>query len=298
MSDGNIQFIKTTRPKDTYPWREWIPEESTVGTPQQSIASEAPGHNSVHADTRSYWPEIELNPGSEIAGIDHDTALVLPTASPVPLFPAAHEPTRIEEQHISSVVSRDLSEDCTLVSEEPQEKSATTSSDVYSAQKISNCHSAPQDIYCVSLSSDSPTPNDRSEVHILRELLVDEMCRRKELESVIEAQRRVTDDFIARHEMQIQVIGRALDTTENMKNALEAQLLESQSTVLQLQMTVNECRAELVAIQNALKVEQGERARVDAMLEEIRRERENPAVPALATALSMINGLTSQALDK
>ena len=47
VSNGNIQFVKATRPKDTCLWREWVPEENIPTLPKKPVA--VPMHTPLQA---------------------------------------------------------------------------------------------------------------------------------------------------------------------------------------------------------------------------------------------------------
>lgn len=165
------------------------------------------------------------------------------------------------------------------------------------SQKVPNSHPLTQSVLCNTSHSPAPHSMDHSEMEHLRNILIDEMCQRKKLETALEGQKRFTNNIIAQYGTQIEAVTKTLDATQDTKDALEAQMVEAQSSIAQLQTALKGCRTDLAAMQNALKMEQEERVRVNALLDELRKGREDSTLPALATAFSMIDGLTSQALD-
>ncbi len=131
----------------------------------------------------------------------------------------------------------------------------------------------------------------------MQKLLVDEMCRRKDLEDIVEAERCFSNSLMENHATRIRAFERTLGHTQNIQDSLEAQLADAQATSMHLEDTLEKCRADLEEMQKMLECERRERRRVTALLEQVRKERDSPlVVPAMAKAFSLIDGLTSQVI--
>ena len=146
-------------------------------------------------------------------------------------------------------------------------------------------------------SPKSPNPFQRSDFELVQNLLVEEICKRKDLERIIEVERQYNKTLTAVHAGRLRAFDEALNAAQNMHEDLEAQLADAQANSMQLESMLLQCRAELEDMQDELVLERKERLRVTAVLERVRREREIPLVPALTQALSLVDGLTSRVVD-
>ncbi|KAI0090665.1 hypothetical protein BDY19DRAFT_725708 [Irpex rosettiformis] len=138
----------------------------------------------------------------------------------------------------------------------------------------------------------------RTDFELIQNLLVDEICRRKELEEIIKAERQFSTDLTATYENKICAFDRTLDMALHMQKGLETQLLDARANSTQIEATLNKCRDDLSKMQAELVLEREERLRMTALLGEARRERETPSVlPALAQAVSFVDRLTARVME-
>ncbi|KAI0691417.1 hypothetical protein BC835DRAFT_1417091 [Cytidiella melzeri] len=146
-------------------------------------------------------------------------------------------------------------------------------------------------------SAAEPDNTDHIDFKLMQSLLVAEIGRRIHAEDVLKKERLLTHDLFTTSTTNANVLEGALSKAQSMQQKLELQLMDAQSDASRIKAILEKCRADLTKTQDALMVEQQERRRVAALLEIARKEYDSLcAVPAVTNVLSMIDGLTEQAM--